>query len=345
MKNNHKISFIIPVFNAEHYIIRCVTNILMIPYNNFEIIVVNDGSTDATIDKLNDILDSRLIIISQENKGVSSARNKGIEKATGDYLTFVDADDIVLPEVYGELLNEIQYEKNFYMFSYCIQNGSTDKIVPLPLKPGLYGSTEGEELSISLYDSPFSHNYHSKYFGGKVYQYIYDKKFLSDNEINFPTQLHFAEDCIFCFKCFRSVTKFEILDFCPYKYVIYEQSASHKYRDDFWNELKKSYNYACDIAGCEIGHKSELYYHYARVVVVRAVANFYHRSEKKKAIEKIEEILNDKDFLFAIDNMKYSNWTLRERITQYFYKNCKKQYIYYLTLFEFYIRYLRKKFH
>lgn len=89
-----KVSIIIPAYNCEQYIGSTIKSCLCQDYDNIEVIVVNDGSSDCTAELVASFLpDSRIIVINQENKGVSAARNHGLECATGDYITFLDSDD------------------------------------------------------------------------------------------------------------------------------------------------------------------------------------------------------------------------------------------------------------
>ena len=92
-----KISVIVPVYNMELYLDRCLKSIINNSYKNLEIICVNDGSTDASLEILEKYKkeDSRIIIINQKNRGVSAARNTGLDIATGEYISFVDADDVI----------------------------------------------------------------------------------------------------------------------------------------------------------------------------------------------------------------------------------------------------------
>ncbi len=87
------ISIIIPLYNQEKYIIRCISSILLQSYENFEIIIVNDGSSDNSVDLVKSISDRRVRLINKKNGGVSSARNKGLENANGKWIMFLDADD------------------------------------------------------------------------------------------------------------------------------------------------------------------------------------------------------------------------------------------------------------
>lgn len=95
MSNMVKISIIIPVYNVEDYVQKCLESVISQNYNNLEIIIVNDGSTDNSGNICEKIskLDNRIILIHQKNQGLSMARNKGIDIATGTYLGFVDGDD------------------------------------------------------------------------------------------------------------------------------------------------------------------------------------------------------------------------------------------------------------
>jgi glycosyltransferase involved in cell wall biosynthesis len=101
-----KISVIIPVYNTEQYLKRCLDSIKENTYQYLEIICINDGSTDNSLEILEQYQkdDSRFIIIDQKNSGVSKARNNGLEKATGDYIAFIDSDDWINPKYFEKLI-------------------------------------------------------------------------------------------------------------------------------------------------------------------------------------------------------------------------------------------------
>ena len=104
------ISIIIPAYQAEEYLERCIESVLKQTYSNIEVIIVDDGSLDRTgtiADKFCET-DPRIKVIHQENKGLSGARNSAIEVAQGEYITFVDADDFIHPQMLTILLSEIQ---------------------------------------------------------------------------------------------------------------------------------------------------------------------------------------------------------------------------------------------
>ena len=92
------ISIIIPAHNAEPTILETIASLQWQTFSDFELIVINDGSTDRTLDQLTTIRDARLKVFSYENAGVSMARNRGLQHATGDFITFIDADDLWTPD-------------------------------------------------------------------------------------------------------------------------------------------------------------------------------------------------------------------------------------------------------
>lgn len=111
---NPLISVIIPVYNTACYLERCIESITNNTYKNLEIICINDGSKDNSLELLSSLAqkDSRIIIIDKENEGVSVARNEGIKRATGEFISFIDSDDWIHPKYFEILYNGV-LEKNW----------------------------------------------------------------------------------------------------------------------------------------------------------------------------------------------------------------------------------------
>ena len=109
MNKDNLISVIIPVYNSEKYLTRCLDSILANTYKNIEVICVNDGSTDNSAKLLNEyaIKDRRMRIIHKSNGGLSSARNAGLREIKGKFLTFIDSDDWIHPQYFEILENAI----------------------------------------------------------------------------------------------------------------------------------------------------------------------------------------------------------------------------------------------
>lgn len=113
------ISVIIPIYNVEDYIYKCVNSVLCQTYKDLEIILVDDGSTDSSSDICDalKIIDNRIIVVHKDNGGLSSARNTGLKIAKGDYISFVDSDDMIHPEAFEIYLNTLIDTNSDIVFS------------------------------------------------------------------------------------------------------------------------------------------------------------------------------------------------------------------------------------
>ena len=138
------ISVIVPVYNVADYLHKCLDSILCQSYNNLEIILVNDGSTDdsSSICRECKDRDNRVILIEKENGGLSSARNAGLAVAKGEYVGFIDSDDWISPCMFQELIQEIKHqEADVSICGYNIAHRS-GRIKQVYLNAGVYQSTE-----------------------------------------------------------------------------------------------------------------------------------------------------------------------------------------------------------
>lgn len=160
--NQELISIIVPVYNSERYLAACLDSILTQSYQNLEIIVVNDGSSDFSLEILKkyEESDDRLTVYSQENSGPSEARNIGLSVATGNLITFVDSDDMLLPHaleelhkvlikhgadlVAGDIIRDKIYEKHdvpkkFPYRTFTAQEAIADALYQKTLLPSAWG--------------------------------------------------------------------------------------------------------------------------------------------------------------------------------------------------------------
>ena len=159
---NSKVSVIIPMYNSEKYIEECIYSVINQTYKNLEIIIVDDCSKDSSVDIINGIKDERIKIVKlQENKGVSSARNKGIEVSTGRYIAFIDSDDIWVKDKIEKQIKFI--EDNEYIFIYSnyayLNEKLLHKLLDLNLKPEdvEYGNNKIKELKVAEVPSQLSY--------------------------------------------------------------------------------------------------------------------------------------------------------------------------------------------
>lgn len=123
-------SIIISLFNKQNFIINTIKSILNQSFTDFELIIVNDGSTDNSEEKVLLFRDERIQYYCKENAGVSSARNFGIEKAQSNYITFLDADDYWYPDFLEEMFKNIKQFPELKVFSSAIEIETSKKIIP-----------------------------------------------------------------------------------------------------------------------------------------------------------------------------------------------------------------------
>ena len=118
-----KISIIVPVYQAEKYISKCIESIVNQTYKNLEIILVDDGSTDRSGEICDEYgkKDNRIVVVHNKNKGVSVARNCGLDIATGDYITFVDSDDYIDLQMYSEMMKVVEKYSCDVVMCDCIK--------------------------------------------------------------------------------------------------------------------------------------------------------------------------------------------------------------------------------
>lgn len=212
-----KISVIVPVYNKTIYLKHCINSIIDQTYDNLEIIIVNDGSTDKeTINILNGLeaTDKRIKVINKKNGGVSSARNKGIDNATGNYITFVDADDTIEKDMYQLLFSGIKkYNADICHCGYNRVEG--DKIKPVTGTEKIYEQNNMEALTCLLEGRLFVGSLCNKLFKMELF-----------NNVRLDENLKINEDVLACFELFLNAENTVFIDSTKYNYFIYEEISS-----------------------------------------------------------------------------------------------------------------------
>ncbi|MBD8016999.1 glycosyltransferase family 2 protein [Kaistella pullorum] len=185
MAYQETISVIVPVYNVEKYLVRCLQSILNQTYSNIEVILINDGSTDGSLIICQEfaIVDERIVVINKSNGGSSSARNAGLALATGDYISFVDSDDYISPQMLEILLNNLRFENadisecGVYHTSTKIAKMTSNKIYTVDKESWLLNVIEKSEYAVwrRLYKKEILEN--KKFKVGFIYEdvfFLYD---------------------------------------------------------------------------------------------------------------------------------------------------------------------------
>lgn len=170
-----KFSIIVPVYNVEKYIKDCLDSILNQSYDNFEVIVVNDGSTDKSKEIVEQYKDKRIKLYNKENTGVADTRNFGINQCTGEYFIFVDSDDTINKDLLTTLKNVLDKEK-VDLVKYQIQMIYSDGNIKYD-EPETFEKINGEKafsilLKNDLFVSPVTYAYNLEYFKKNRYEYF-----------------------------------------------------------------------------------------------------------------------------------------------------------------------------
>ncbi|NHM29276.1 glycosyltransferase [Neobacillus terrae] len=293
------ISIIIPVYNVEKYINRCIGSILAQTFSDFELILVNDGSTDksGTICEYYAKEDSRIKVIHINNGGVSNARNTGIALAQGDYLMFCDSDDYVEINWCSELYESIkQGEKTLPVsgirFVYQIRKQKEEIIKAFPKK-----------------DSFDKGNYFETYkkgLSGSLCCKIYDRKIIAENSIFFDTNVNRGEDLLFNLTYMSHMDTFVTIPTITYNYVhSNEYSLMNGYRKDLFDISVMVYYAWKDYLKQNNGdrEKVEEFATYFYLNFLNVLKNTFDERNKDKLIKKLiynNQILNSREFIECI---------------------------------------------
>ena len=235
-----KISVIVPVYNTEKYLNECLNSAENQTLKNIEIVCINDGSTDRSLEILKEHAnkDSRIKVISQENKGLSSARNAGMRSAKGKYIALLDSDDVLVPWAYEKMYNLAEKHK-----ADAVKCGSMDFFQGDPFKIGLkvYNNSKVEIFKKCGSKTPFEQ---LKYDCGVVWNRIYNRKFLKDNNIWFKDGLSLAEDTVFNWLCGAYAKKHVITHNILY---FYRKNRTGSLMSTDYNDLKKRFDVYIDV--------------------------------------------------------------------------------------------------
>ncbi len=222
MQNNDiKFSIIVPVYNVEKYLSKCLDSLVNQTYSNIEIICINDGSTDNSLQILENYAqkDNRIKVINQENQGVSVARNNGIDNATGDYILFVDADDWLEFNACDVLNKSIKKDSTelVIFWHYDIINEQKKSSLP-QIKQ--YNLCNREFYLLENYTSVA--NYIPLL---TLWNKLFKRSFIEQHHLRFVKGLDWFEDGIFIMQYFQLNPKIIIIDNILYNYV-YSRNGS-----------------------------------------------------------------------------------------------------------------------
>ena len=290
-----KYSVIIPVYNAEKTLCKCVESILNENEPNVEIILINDGSTDNSLSICKKYSNKygNVITIDQPNGGASSARNEGLKSASGEYITFIDSDDFVFSGYFSALNNA----------------GDADLVV--------FGMAEDDGKNMH------EHRIDTRWRSFEAAEYVvksracgpwdkrYKRSIIFDNSIEFPPDLNVGEDFIFCLKYALKCKNVTYLSDVLYCYNVFETgSLTRKFRPDYIEQAVKIYEYAFYIVGnCDLNEQrkenlmSLLDYNYCRTAFACAAIPVRYKENAHLNVRKEITLITNAFY----ENLHYSS--------------------------------------
>lgn len=304
----YRLSIIIPAYNVENYIGATLTACLSqdIPYEDYEIICIDDGSTDNTVKKIKEYAEkySNIKLHTKENSGVSSTRNMGIDLAQGNYIWFVDSDDLIAENCLKALLEaaekkqadkllfgmkhfekDISFNENSRVFEFCCENSR-------------------------LFNFMFSHG------GGGVCRGLYRTGFLKENNIRFSEDIAYSEDVLFDFKVLINATCCAKTNDVFYFYRQRAGSAMHSNNFDksalSMYLLAKEYRNIAKSDISESWQKISLRKSYFAVKAL--IFSLVQKGDINTAKEYISELKRDGLYPYPFLNILFNNKTVKEFI-------------------------------
>lgn len=325
---NPKVSFIVAIYNVEPYIRECLESLREQKEKNIEFLLIDDGSTDlsGSICEEYAIMDNRFQVFHQENKGVSVARNKGIEMAAGDWLCFVDGDDMVDPK----LMNNLQFEQFsecdliFFGYNNLYANGKHEKrALPNLSVPNLdhkdmldlsHGILNGDIDKCKKYQNT-CFSYHEPW--GK----LYNKKFIDEYNLRYQIGIKRGQDSLFNFEVYQCAKKALFEPVIGYYYRKNQLSISNRYNPQitesyvelinaFWNVIEKN--------KCKQDYIQDAYLMGIRSFLYCCKIDFCHENNEKNYSERKKDFLrvrNMEIYRLCFENANYSKLRLNVRFS------------------------------
>lgn len=263
------ISIIVPVYNVEQYLRECLDSIVAQSFRDYEVILIDDGSTDSS-GKISDDYAANnhyFKVFHQENSGVSVARNKGIELAKGEYIIFIDSDDSVEQSFLEIINNEIgEYDLMFYGDTYYFQNGNIQTHQP-------FSSESNDRVSIEKRLLAFKQSCDGYEYFGFTWNKVFRTNIIREHSIFFSEGLSLREDELFTAEYCKHIHSLKVISEPVYHYRVLNTGLSSKAKSA---EVIEKY---CDtLDKVSLGWSTKELYEYERFRYVSALFQAYHNA-------------------------------------------------------------------
>lgn len=319
---NILISIIIPVYNVEKYLRSCLDSIIEQSYKNIEIILINDGSKDSSAEICDEyaLIDSRIKVVHKKNEGVSSARNIGIEMATGEYISFVDSDDWTTPESYSILAEKIILANKPDIIRFnAYKNNSI--INPLPLNGVLKDKDLREKF---VYPMIGAEHFDGTFILGVPWLYCLKKELIDRYKLRFILYNR-LEDRLFNISALLRAESVLFITEALYHYRTNDGSISNNYNPEYWErevDYLKALNHEC----IKLDIYQDVKYRFANDTFLRAVNSvdyeFFSNNPNtfKVKLKKVKSIIYNPYVIEASKSVKKARTSKKKAITLFLIK-------------------------
>ena len=237
------ISIIIPIYNSEQYIYDCISSIISQSFKDLEVILIDDGSTDKSFDLCQEFVkkDKRIKLFHKSNGGVSSARNLGIEKASGEWFFFSDSDDLLMPNALQTMYYATVGKKHdFYMFGFeKIQENGGKLISSIPIKEKTITRDDSLQEMFKASDYPYQ---------GFLWCKLFKREIINKNHLLFDTNVAFNEDRLFIVDYLCHIENPVFYTTKPvYQYIERESSAMISIKTGYNKKFATDFDAFCKI--------------------------------------------------------------------------------------------------
>lgn len=330
-----------PVYNVEKYLEESILSVINQTYKDLEILIINDGSTDNSIEicKTYEKMDNRIKFFDLPNGGVSVARNFGLAKATGEYVTFIDSDDFIALDMYEKMYTAM-VKSNSDVIMAGIKNvtdsGELINLNPLTNTDTYFNKPEIPNNVIFEMISSEDLRIKQKTIMGSVCRLLFKKSIIDENRIKFVERLTLCEDFLFCLEVFFKCNKIGILKDCFYNYRQNNNSAVRKYRGNFEAVIKEVYLKTEEIIQSESNKnlfENRLNNLYLRLIFwnLQNETSPGNTQSIRVKLENIKTLCGDPKLVGIVSSKWASDITFEEKILLNLIK--KKQALLILTLF------------
>ncbi|MBU3180711.1 glycosyltransferase family 2 protein [Clostridium psychrophilum] len=320
----YKISIIIPIYNTEKYLNRCLDSVINQTLKDIEIILIDDGSTDNSLKicKEYNSNDKRIKLIHKKNEGVSKARNIGLSYATGEYISFIDADDWVEPNMLEELYNLIiPNNTEFCMCNYIKENNGGSIYMNSNIsKKVLNGNNIKNFLLIPLIEREDNEKEHTLAgFRGPCGK-LFKREVIEKHNIKFENELIIGEDFLFNLEFLIHVNKAIVNEKFYYHYFTNSNSLCTKYKKDCWNSFYRNIILYIKRFLIENNIYSQTKDRVDKLIIkyfFMSIINEKRKDNPKKTVEKInaiKQICEDKIIIDCLNDFNLNLYKRRNKL-------------------------------